>query len=101
MVYRLSIHKTVEYLRLKVDRLAVPEVLEVSRTSIRGLAKDGLMEDGKENLLKSKYLSILTGAHSQHNLSGAHSSCMRFTGTVPLRAHASGSIGVIRVCFVS
>lgn len=54
MVYRLSMQKVVEYLRLKVDRLAVPEVLGVSRTSIRALAKDGLMEDGKEYLSRSK-----------------------------------------------
>jgi len=43
--------KLVEYLRVKVARLATPEVFEVSRTLIRGLAKDGLMEDGKEDLL--------------------------------------------------
>jgi ribonuclease H2 subunit B len=43
--------KVVEYLRVKVARLATPEVFEVSRTLIRGLAKDGLMEDGKEDLL--------------------------------------------------
>jgi ribonuclease H2 subunit B len=54
VVYRLSLQKIVEYLRLKVARLATPEVLEVSRTLTRGLAKDGLMEDGKESLLNSK-----------------------------------------------
>jgi ribonuclease H2 subunit B len=54
VVYRLSLQKIVEYLRLKVARLAIPEVLEVSRTLIRGLAKDGLVEDGKESLLQGK-----------------------------------------------
>jgi ribonuclease H2 subunit B len=54
VVYRLSLQKIVEYLRLKVARLATPEVVEVSRTLTRGLAKDGLMEDGKESLLESK-----------------------------------------------
>lgn len=43
-----------DYLRAKVARLATPQVFEGSRTLIRGLAKDGLMEDGKENLLEGK-----------------------------------------------
>ncbi|KAF7376320.1 hypothetical protein MSAN_00047500 [Mycena sanguinolenta] len=51
-VYRLSSEKIIEYLRLKVERLSVPETVEVSRTMVRNLAKDGLMEDGKEQLLK-------------------------------------------------
>lgn len=54
IVYRLSLQKIVAYFRVKAARLAIPEVLEVSRTSIRGLAKDGLLEDGKEELLQSK-----------------------------------------------
>ena len=58
VVYRLSLQKIVEYLRLKVARLANAEVLEISRTLIRGLAKDGLMEGGKENLLRSEYVSV-------------------------------------------
>jgi hypothetical protein len=68
VVYRLSLQKIIEYLRLKVARLASPEVLEVSRTLIRGLAKDGLVEDGKENLLQGKFLSVvLTRLASQHS----------------------------------
>ncbi|KAJ7045731.1 ribonuclease H2, subunit B [Mycena alexandri] len=50
-VYRFSQEKVVEYLRVKVQRLSTPETVEVSRTMVRNLAKDGLMEDGKENLL--------------------------------------------------
>jgi ribonuclease H2 subunit B len=52
VVYRYSMSKLVDYLRLKVTRLATTEMLECSRTLIRGLAKDGLMEDGKEYLLE-------------------------------------------------
>jgi ribonuclease H2 subunit B len=52
VVYRYSPTKVLEYLRIKVARLARPEVFERSRTLIRGLAKDGLMEDGKEDLLE-------------------------------------------------
>ncbi|OCH95159.1 hypothetical protein OBBRIDRAFT_816783 [Obba rivulosa] len=52
-VYRYSSSKTLEYLRSKVAHLAKPEIIETSRTLIRNLAKDGLMEDGKEALLDS------------------------------------------------
>ncbi|KAJ7079127.1 ribonuclease H2, subunit B [Mycena belliarum] len=51
-VYRFSPDKVVEYLRIKVQRLSTPETVEVSRTLVRNLAKDGLMEDGKETLLE-------------------------------------------------
>ncbi|EPQ57284.1 hypothetical protein GLOTRDRAFT_115274 [Gloeophyllum trabeum ATCC 11539] len=53
VVYRYSQAHLVEYLRKKVARLSRPEVFESSRTLIRGLAKDGLMDDGKEHLLPS------------------------------------------------
>jgi ribonuclease H2 subunit B len=53
-VYRFSIQKLVEYLRVKVERIATPEVFECCKTLIRGLAKQGLMEDGKEALLQCK-----------------------------------------------
>ena len=52
VVYRLSLLKVKEYLRAKVARLVASEVLGLSRTILRDLAKDGLMEDGNENLLK-------------------------------------------------
>jgi len=52
VVYRYSLPKLVEYLRVKVTRLATTEIIECSRTLVRGLAKDWLMEDGKEDLLE-------------------------------------------------
>ncbi|KAG5648607.1 hypothetical protein DXG03_003218 [Asterophora parasitica] len=52
VVYRMSQPKVLTYLRNKVSRLSAPEALEVSRTTIRNLARDGLMEDGKEVLLQ-------------------------------------------------
>lgn len=52
VVYRYSPVRVLEYLRVKVVRLSAQEVFEGSRTLIRGLAKDGLMEDGKEDLLE-------------------------------------------------
>ncbi|KAG6920293.1 hypothetical protein DXG01_005062 [Tephrocybe rancida] len=52
VVYRLSQPKVLDYLRSKVTRLSAPDALEVSKSTIRALAKDGLMEDGKEALLQ-------------------------------------------------
>jgi ribonuclease H2 subunit B len=57
-VYRFSPQKVVEYLRVKVERLSTPKTIEVSRTLVRNLAKDGLMEDGKENLLEGQLVSV-------------------------------------------
>jgi hypothetical protein len=53
-VYRYSEDKVMEYLQAKVSRLSKHAVAEKSRTIIRGLAKDGLMDDGKEDLLQRK-----------------------------------------------
>ncbi|KAF9469910.1 ribonuclease H2, subunit B [Collybia nuda] len=53
VVYRFSLSKTTEYLRTKVARLSAPPTLEISRTLVRGFAKDGLMEDGKGEILKA------------------------------------------------
>ena len=53
-VYRYSEDKVIEYLQTKVSRLSKHAVAEKSRTLIRNLAKDGLMDDGKENLLERK-----------------------------------------------
>ncbi|KAL0576284.1 hypothetical protein V5O48_005693 [Marasmius crinis-equi] len=52
VVYRFSSDKAVQYLRKKVERLSKPEVVETSRILTRNLAKDGLMEDDKEELLE-------------------------------------------------
>ncbi len=43
-----------EYLHAKVSRLSKHAVAEKSRTIIRSLARDGLMDDGKEGLLERK-----------------------------------------------
>ncbi|KAI0062863.1 hypothetical protein BV25DRAFT_1884461 [Artomyces pyxidatus] len=51
-VYRYSEDRTMSYLRSKVARLSTEGVSEKSRTLIRSLAKDGLMEDGREDLLE-------------------------------------------------
>lgn len=54
-MYRYSQEKTTNYLKTKVDRLAKPAICETSSTIVRQLAKDGLMDDGKEELLSCEY----------------------------------------------
>lgn len=53
-VYRYSPKRTLDYLRKKAARLSEPKILENSKTVIRSFARDGLMEDGNEELLKSE-----------------------------------------------
>jgi len=55
--YRYSETKTLTYLQGKVARLSKAHVSELSRTLVRNLAKDGLMEDGKEDLLERELCS--------------------------------------------
>ena len=54
-VYRYSPERVQAYLRSKVARLSQGSISEISRTLTRNLAKDGLLEDGKEALLNSKW----------------------------------------------
>jgi hypothetical protein len=57
-VYRYSEDKLIAYLKGKVEHLATPTVSELSRTVVRELAKDGLMEDGNERLLEGWLLTL-------------------------------------------
>lgn len=50
-MYRFSLNKINDYLRTKVVHLETSAALEL-RTIVRELAKDGLMEDGREDLLR-------------------------------------------------
>lgn len=53
-VFRYSPDKALKYLTAKVTRLSKAEITEQSRTIVRNMAKDGLMDDGKESLLERK-----------------------------------------------
>ena len=53
-VYRFSMQILVDYLRKKVTRLVEANEFRESLTVVRLLAKDGLMEDGKETLLEGE-----------------------------------------------
>ena len=67
-VYRYSESKLLEYLRKKTARLAEPRVSELSKTVVRSLAKDGLMDDGKEELLQRMLYVSLRGQTSPLNM---------------------------------
>ncbi|KAJ8454006.1 hypothetical protein ONZ45_g19474 [Pleurotus djamor] len=51
-VYRYSPEKVMELLKRKVDALRSSQEFEANPTIIRGLAKNGLMEDGFEKVLE-------------------------------------------------
>lgn len=53
-VYRYAPDKVLRYLRAKATRLSTQQVCDISQTLTRKMARDGLMEDGKENLLERK-----------------------------------------------
>ncbi|KAH9979172.1 ribonuclease H2, subunit B [Russula compacta] len=65
-VYRYSEDKMTEYLQAKVFRLSKHSAAEKSRTIIRSLAKDGLMDDGKENLLELGRIKAACNLVSQY-----------------------------------
>jgi hypothetical protein len=66
VVYRFSPTKLNEYLRKKIAHLVTCSALD-SRTIVRELAKDGLMEDGREDLLH-RTLTQAFFSSSQHFL---------------------------------
>jgi hypothetical protein len=54
-VYRYSPEKLLAYIQKKVSRLNSPALFETSKALVRTLARDGLMEDGKEQLLEGVF----------------------------------------------
>ncbi|KIJ67963.1 hypothetical protein HYDPIDRAFT_107506 [Hydnomerulius pinastri MD-312] len=51
-VFRYSSDKLIQHLRKKVAALSTPRIAEMSRSLIRSLAKDALMDDKNEDLLE-------------------------------------------------
>ncbi|KAH7929852.1 hypothetical protein BV22DRAFT_1080099 [Leucogyrophana mollusca] len=89
-VYRFSPEKLLQYIRAKVDRLSAPRVLEMSRSLIRGLAKDGLMEDGKEDLLALGRIRSACDLVSQYVPPDVHQSLLASYEFTKLDAHLKG-----------
>ncbi|KAI0775716.1 ribonuclease H2, subunit B [Trametes elegans] len=65
-VFRYSAERAQEYLRSKVARLSDQSISELSRTLNRSLAKDGLLDDGKEALLASARVRAACDLVSQY-----------------------------------
>ncbi|KAH9992609.1 ribonuclease H2, subunit B [Russula vinacea] len=86
-VYRYSEDKVIEYLQTKVSRLSKHVVAEKSRTLIRNLAKDGLMDDGKENLLELGRLRMACNLVSQYVTRDVYSALIAKYDFTPLDAH--------------
>ena len=59
VVYRYSAERVQTYLQTKVRRLSQKDVSELSRTLTRSFAKDGLMEDGKEDILNGELHTVV------------------------------------------
>ncbi|KAJ7772589.1 ribonuclease H2, subunit B [Mycena maculata] len=83
-VYRFSPEKVVAYLRVKVERLSTPENAEISRTMVRNLARDGLMEDGKEILLNVGRLRAACDLVAQYIPPGIRNSLVASYDFTPL-----------------
>ncbi|KAL5528499.1 hypothetical protein ACEPAF_7635 [Sanghuangporus sanghuang] len=66
VVFRYSHSKLLEYLIKKANRLGKGPTVPESRTLERELAKDGLMDDGKEELLISGRLRLACDLISQY-----------------------------------
>lgn len=58
-VYRFSQEKFISYLMKKVARLRNAEIQDGSRTLIRVLAKNGLLDEGNEQLLECKLYCLV------------------------------------------
>ncbi|KAI0745770.1 ribonuclease H2, subunit B [Earliella scabrosa] len=65
-VYRYSPERVQSYLKTKVGRLSHQDISEMSRTLTRNLAKDGLLDDGKEVLLTAARLRSACDLVSQY-----------------------------------
>lgn len=54
-VFRYSSEKLTQELRKKVAVISTPRITEMSKSLVRSLAKDALMEDKNEDLLESEW----------------------------------------------
>ncbi|KAA1476046.1 hypothetical protein DENSPDRAFT_806586 [Dentipellis sp. KUC8613] len=86
-VYRYSSDAVVRYLRSKVARLAAVGVSEASKTIVRRLARDGLMEDGKEALLELGRTKAACDLLSQYLSPATHAALLATYDFAPLDAH--------------
>ncbi|KAL6310361.1 ribonuclease H2, subunit B [Sparassis latifolia] len=95
VVYRYTPAKVQDYLRLKVGRLASPEIFEGSRTLTRNLAKEGLMDDGKEALLESGRLRGACNLISHYISQELHTALLASYDFTALNAHLKAAEQVL------
>ncbi|KAL1743831.1 ribonuclease H2, subunit B [Schizophyllum fasciatum] len=86
-VYRYDPARLTAYLQRKVSRLANSDLQERSRTVTRGLAKDGLMEDGMEELLELGRTRAACDLVSQYLPRDVYSALKAAYDFAPLDAH--------------
>ncbi|KZT70988.1 hypothetical protein DAEQUDRAFT_688381 [Daedalea quercina L-15889] len=87
VVYRYSHEKTIHYLKAKVRRLSAPTSCEISATIIRQLARDGLMDDGKEELLDLARTKAACELLSQYLLSDLYADLLKQYDFAALNTH--------------
>ncbi|KAI5121553.1 hypothetical protein M0805_000734, partial [Coniferiporia weirii] len=89
VVYRYSQPRFIDYLVKKVTRLSQNGVVEKSRTLERELTKDGLMDDGNEELLQSGRLKLACDLISQYVPPDIHQELLSKFDFAALAAHVS------------
>ncbi|THH02926.1 hypothetical protein EW145_g6686 [Phellinidium pouzarii] len=87
VVYRYSQPKFIEYLIKKATRLSHNGIVDKSLTLERELAKDGLMDDGKEELLQSGRLKLACDLISQYVPPDIHEELLSKFNFSALTAH--------------
>ncbi|KAH8119008.1 ribonuclease H2, subunit B [Phellopilus nigrolimitatus] len=87
VVYRYSQPKFLDYLLKKATRLGQSDIIDKSRTLERELAKDGLMDDGKEELLQSGRLKLGCDLVSQYVSPEIHQELLGKFDFTALTAH--------------
>ncbi|KAI1794130.1 ribonuclease H2, subunit B [Ganoderma leucocontextum] len=87
VVYRYSAERVQTYLRTKVARLSHKDVSELSRTLTRSFAKDGLMDDGKEDMLQAARLRAACDLVSQYLARDVYESLLSSYDFVALDAY--------------
>lgn len=87
VVYRYSAERVQTYLRTKAARLSQKDVSELSRTLTRSFAKDGLMEDGKDDILIAARLRAACELVSQYLARDVYESLISSYDFAALDAH--------------
>ncbi|KAI6121484.1 ribonuclease H2, subunit B [Pisolithus sp. B1] len=89
-VFRYSQERLMEQLTKKVAALATPRITEMSRSLIRGLAKNALMEDEHEELLTLGRTQLACDLLAQYLPPNIRKGLMASYDFAPLESHVRG-----------